>query len=200
MVPRHWFSPGPRIEGRKVYLRHPRQSDHAEWARLRDESRAFLEPWEPRWSEDELSSAAWRRRMRQIRKDRRAGRAETFFIIEEASDQIVGGISVMNIRRGVAMSAEIGYWMGERHAGKGYMVEALALIRDYCFSCLRLQRIEAACIPENARSAHVLEKAGFAREGLMRSYLCINGKWQDHILYALIAHEHGETGKPGRRD
>jgi ribosomal-protein-alanine N-acetyltransferase len=195
-----WFTREVRIEGRNVCLRPPRLSDHAEWAQLRLESRNFLEPWEPRWTEDELSRSAWRRRLRQIRREHRAGRAQSFLVIEKATGRIAGGISLMNIRRGVAQSAEIGYWMGERFAGKGYMVESLALLRDYCFSSLNLQRIEAACVPENHRSAHVLEKAGFAREGLMRSYLCINGKWRDHLLYALIASDCGETGKPGRRD
>ena len=52
---------------------------------------------------------------------------------------------------------------------------------------LRLHRIEAACIPDNLRSLRLLEKAGFQREGLLRSYLRINGVWQDHYLYALVA-------------
>ncbi len=192
-----WHRRGPQIEGKRVRLRLPRMSDHAEWAHLREESRDFLTPWEPLWSEAELGRAAWRQRMRQIGRDFRAGRGQSFFILEKASGHIAGGISLMNIRLGVARSAEIGYWMGERYAGRGYMVETLALISDYCFSSLHLQRIEAACIPENKRSAHVLEKAGFAQEGLMRSYLCINGKWQDHLLYALIAREHGKQPDRG---
>jgi [ribosomal protein S5]-alanine N-acetyltransferase len=65
---------------------------------------------------------------------------------------------------------------------------------DHCFRTLRLHRLEAACIPENNRSVRVLEKAGFQREGLLRSYLKINGIWQDHYLYALVAGE--RAGKP----
>ena len=92
-----------------------------------------------------------------------------------------------NIRHGVAQTGHIGYWMGARFAGRGYMVEAARLVVDYAFTALRLHRIEAACIPGNERSIRVLEKAGFKREGLLRSYLRINGVWQDHHLYALIA-------------
>ena len=66
------------------------------------------------------------------------------------------------------------------------MLEALRLVIPYAFETLRLHRIEAACIPDNARSVRVLEKAGFQREGLLRSYLRINGSWQDHYLYALV--------------
>lgn len=67
------------------------------------------------------------------------------------------------------------------------MLEALGLVSRFAFDTLRLHRIEAACIPDNKRSIRVLEKAGFQREGLLRSYLRINGIWQDHYLYALIA-------------
>ncbi|MEQ9248624.1 MAG: 30S ribosomal protein S5 alanine N-acetyltransferase, partial [Nitratireductor sp.] len=49
--------------------------------------------------------------------------------------------------------------------------------------------LEAACIPDNKRSVGLLEKAGFQREGLLRSYLRIDGTWRDHYLYALVAEE-----------
>ena len=68
---------------------------------------------------------------------------------------------------------------------------------SHAFGTMRLHRIEAACIPRNARSIRVLEKAGFTREGLLRSYLCINGTWQDHFIYALIADEHRDGSKRG---
>lgn len=180
--------------GKKVTLRLPRAKDHAEWARLRGESRAFLEPWEPRWARDELEQAAWRQRLRRYRADFVNGTGCPFLIFENGSGRLAGGITVGNIRHGVSQSASIGYWMGERFAGRGLMREALELVVDHCFRTLRLHRLEAACIPENGRSVRVLEKAGFRREGLLRSYLKINGIWQDHHLYALIADE--QTGKP----
>lgn len=193
-------SPGVRIEGKAIYLRPPRASDYGEWAELRRASRKFLEPWEPKWGPSELGRDAWRQRMRQCRSDARNGTGQIFFIIERHSAKLAGGISLMNIRRGVSQSAQIGYWMGERYAGRGYMLEAIALVQEYCFNRLKLHRIEAACIPENTRSAHVLEKAGFRREGLMRSYLRINGIWQDHVLYAVIADEYRNTKKSGHGD
>jgi ribosomal-protein-alanine N-acetyltransferase len=58
-----------------------------------------------------------------------------------------------------------------------------------------LHRVEAACIPDNIRSIRVLEKAGFQREGLLRSYLRINGAWQDHYLYARIVDDVPSSGK-----
>lgn len=186
--------PGPVLVGGKVMLRLPRGKDYAEWARLRGESRAFLEPWEPRWARDELERTAWRQRLRRYRNDFASGAGVSFFIFEAATGALAGGITVSNIRHGVSQSASIGYWMGERFAGRGLMAEALQLVVTHCFRRLRLHRLEAACIPGNNRSVRVLEKAGFEREGLLHSYLKINGIWQDHYLYALIAEE--RAGKP----
>lgn len=174
------------LKGDRVVLRHPRGSDYRAWAELRRDSRDFLEPWEPRWAPDELARRAWRERLRQYVQDRRRGYGHTFFVFERRSGTLAGGISIGNIRRGVAQSGQIGYWMGEKFAGHGFMGEALSLVVDYGFRGLGLHRIEAACIPDNKRSIRVLEKAGFSREGLLRSYLRINGAWRDHLLFALI--------------
>jgi len=179
----------PVLEGTKVVLRTPSSGDYAEWAALRQESRAFLEKWEPVWSPDELSRKSYRRRLQQYQSAYQLGQAVSFFLFSKEHSRLVGGISLSNIRRGAAQSATIGYWMGERYAGQGAMYDALQSIIPYAFQTLRLHRLEAACIPSNKRSVRLLEKAGFQREGLMRSYLCINGSWQDHYLYARIVGE-----------
>jgi ribosomal-protein-alanine N-acetyltransferase len=54
------------------------------------------------------------------------------------------------------------------------------------FSVWRLHRLEAAWIPTNHASIGLLESCGFTREGDAREYLCINGIWQDHLLYARL--------------
>jgi ribosomal-protein-alanine N-acetyltransferase len=178
---------GPVLVGTRVTLRLPGRGDYHEWAALRGESRAFLEPWEPRWSPDELDRSTWRSRISRYREDFAHGSALPFFLFENSGGKLAGGITLGNIRHGVAQSGQIGYWIGERYAGKGLMLEGLQLLVGHAFQTLRLHRVEAACIPDNRRSIRVLEKAGFQREGLLRSYLRINGVWQDHYLYALIA-------------
>ena len=186
----------PVLTGKQVLLRAPDAGDYREWARLRQESRAFLEPWEPRWSSDEFERGAWRMRLRRYREDYAAGTGVTFFVLEKASGRLCGGISIAGIRRGVSQSGQVGYWMGQPFAGRGLMLDALQALIPFAFQSLRLHRIEAACIPENGRSVRVLEKAGFRREGLLRSYLKINDIWQDHVLYALIAHDRrGESAQ-----
>ncbi|QPC87031.1 GNAT family N-acetyltransferase [Mesorhizobium sp. NBSH29] len=185
----------PSLRGDRITLRLPEPSDYRAWSTLRLASRAFLEPWEPRWLPDELDSPAWRQRLRRTREDFEQGLSAAFLIFETRSGKLLGGITVGNIRHGVAQSCQIGYWIGERYSGQGYMQEAVRLATRFCFGQLMLHRIEAACIPDNARSIHVLEKAGFQREGLLRSYLRINGSWQDHYLYALIADEPGSKAR-----
>ncbi|MER2535744.1 MAG: GNAT family protein [Rhizobiaceae bacterium] len=176
----------PSLTGRRVTMRLPQRCDYEQWSSLRRESRSFLVPWEPEWGRDELGRPAWRQRLARSLDDHRRGAAIGFFIFACDDRRLLGGITLGNIRYGVARSGHIGYWIGERFAGQGYMSEALDLLSAYAFDRLALHRIEAACIPDNARSIRVLEKAGFQREGLLRSYLKINGIWQDHLLYALI--------------
>jgi ribosomal-protein-alanine N-acetyltransferase len=186
-----------RLEGPRIMLRLPAPSDFEEWSSLRRRSREYLERWEPRWATDELERAAWRLRVRRYRDEYSRGTGVPFLIVLKDTGSIVGGISVGNIRRGVAQSGQIGYWMGEPYAGRGLMAEAVGVLARHCFGPLGLHRIEAACIPGNLRSVRVLEKAGFTREGLLRSYLRINGEWQDHYLYALLAGEYHDQGTRG---
>lgn len=188
------FGPTPPVlKGRDVTLRPPRMSDYREWAKLRGASRAFLEPWEPSWAPDELERGPWRQRLSRYRREFAQGAAMSLLIFENGHGRLTGGISMGNIRRGVAQSAQIGYWMGEEHAGKGYMGAAIQLMLEHGFGVMRLNRIEAACIPDNERSIRVLEKAGFRREGLLRSYLRINGAWRDHLLYAITADDYRQA-------
>ena len=186
----------PVLAGERVLLRFPRNGDFAEWAALRAQSRSFLEPWEPLWAPDELERSAWRTRLRRYRGEFAEGTAVALFIFD-ATDRLLGGITLGNVRRGVSQSGHIGYWMGERHAGKGLMPDAVNLLCRYAFDTLKLHRIEAACIPDNLRSRRVLEKVGFQQEGLLRSYLRIHGRWHDHTLYALLSDDPRGSGTKG---
>lgn len=182
----------PELAGKRVLLRRPTRSDYSSWAGVRSRSRDFLEPWEPSWSVDELSYAAWKRRLRHAREETKSGTGLSYLIFEQPHDALVGGISLSNIRRGASQSGQIGYWMSAEHAGRRMMSEALQLLVAHCFDTLLLHRVEAACIPRNVRSIRLLEKAGFRREGLLQSYLRINGDWEDHYLYAKVFAELAE--------
>lgn len=179
----------PAIEGQGVVLRWPDADDYVEWAQLRDASRDFLVPWEPAWPPDDLTRAAYRRRIRRYADDQRNDIAYSFFIFRKENDALVGGLTIANVRRGVAQAGSLGYWMGAPYARQGYMSAAVKAVAPFAFGALSLHRLEAACIPSNSASARLLEKCGFQYEGLARQYLCINGKWCDHSLYARLRND-----------
>jgi ribosomal-protein-alanine N-acetyltransferase len=176
----------PAIEGERVILRQPQMSDYSEWALLREKSREFLGPWEPIWPADDLTRGAFRRRLKRYAEDQRSDQAYSFFIFSKIDGVLVGGITLSNVRRGVAQAGSIGYWMGAPYARQGLMSVALRALIPFSFATLHLHRLEAACITTNVASIRLLEKSGFQREGCARQYLCINGIWQDHLLYARI--------------
>jgi ribosomal-protein-alanine N-acetyltransferase len=176
----------PAIAGEGVYLRAPQPGDFSAWAALREQSRDFLTPWEPIWPSDDLTRGAFRRRLRRYIEDQRNDLAYAFLVFR--SDHVlVGGLTLANIRRGVAQAGSLGYWIGAPYAHRGHMSAAVRALLGYSFGALRLHRVEAACIPTNGPSVGLLEKCGFTREGYARRYLCINGVWHDHLLFARLA-------------
>jgi ribosomal-protein-alanine N-acetyltransferase len=182
----NFADPLPCVAGNGVLLRIPQAPDYADWTALREGSRDFLTPWEPTWPADDLSRSAFRRRIRRYSEDLRTDQGYAFLIIRTSDNTLVGGLTLANIRRGVAQAGSIGYWMGRPFVRQGYMTAAVRAIIPFAFASLRLHRLEAACIPTNAGSIGLLEKTGFVREGYAREYLCINGIWQDHLLYGRL--------------
>lgn len=175
------------IAGRGITLRVPVMSDYAQWAELRALSRAHLRPWEPQWTSDELTRSAYRRRLRHYAREAREDLGYAYFIFRAGDETLLGGLTLTNVRRGISQSATLGYWMGLPHARRGYMTAAVEALLGQAFDELRLHRVEAACMPTNMASVRVLERSGFEREGLARSYLKINGAWQDHLLFGRVA-------------
>jgi ribosomal-protein-alanine N-acetyltransferase len=176
----------PTIRGERVLLRAPALADYPQWAKLREDSRAFLAPWEPIWPADDLTRLAFRRRIRRYQREIRSGTGYPMFVFSPDGETLLGGLTLSQVQRGVAQSAVLGYWMGMPFAGKGYMSASVRAMAAFAFETLHLHRIEAACLPHNDASIRLLEKVGFRREGYARKFLCIDGRWQDHLLYALI--------------
>ncbi|MGD9981063.1 MAG: GNAT family N-acetyltransferase [Hyphomonadaceae bacterium] len=175
-----------RIDGEGVYLRAPELRDYQEWADLREASRNFLTPWEPTWAQDETSRGSYRYKLRRYTEDARDDKAHALFVFREDDDALLGGVTLSNIRRGVAQAASLGYWAGKAHAGNGYTTAAVRAVVRYAFEDLNLHRVEAACQPDNIPSRRVLEKCGFTQEGVARAYLKINGQWRDHLLFGIV--------------
>lgn len=183
-----WIAPegGLRLEGEGVRLRPPRATDFADWRDLRAASRSFLQPWEPTWPNDDLSRAAFRRRLAAYARDRELGAAYAFFVFRAHDDVLTGGVTLSNVRRGVAQMGSVGYWCGEPFVRQGLTLSAVRAVKRFAFHSLGLHRLEAACLPSNTPSRTLLAKAGFEEEGLAKAYLKINGVWRDHVLFGMV--------------
>jgi [ribosomal protein S5]-alanine N-acetyltransferase len=174
----------PKLETERMTLRLPQHSDWRAWSALREASAAFLTPWEPVWAHDHLSRKAFTNRVYWAARAETQGTALPLLMFRRADQALLGAITLDNIRRGPAQTGTLGYWIGAEHARQGFMREAILSVVHHAFTTLDLSRIEAACLPENAPSRGVLEKCGFKYEGVAQSYLQINGRWRNHVLYA----------------
>ncbi len=103
------------------------------------------------------------------------------------NEVLIGGIALNDVQRGVAQKGTLGYWIGQPYAGRGLMTEAARLVCDFSFTELKLHRVEASCLPRNEPSRRLLVSLGFEQEGYARSYLRINGVWEDHLLWGKCA-------------
>jgi len=178
--------PPPALRDGHAMLRVPDMSDYEQWAALRALSRDFLTPWEPIWPTNDLTRTAFRSRIRQYWRDIDEDAAYPYFIFDKEGQTLVGALTLSNVRRGVAQTATLGYWIGMPFARQGYMTSAVRLTVQFAFRQLGLHRIEASCLPGNRASIGLLQKCGFEREGLARGYLRIAGEWRDHLLFARL--------------
>ena len=184
-----WFSlKSPlHLEGVGVRLRPFRATDYAEWLELRIASREFLQPWEPTWPSDDLTRAGFRRRLTAYQREIDLGVGFPFLVFRESDGAMTGGVSISNVRRGVAMMGTVGYWCSARHTRQGLTLAAVRATAEFAFGRLGLHRHEAACVPDNNASENLLLSAGFKREGRASAYLKINGVWRDHLTFGLLA-------------
>ena len=183
------FRKRPRIETERLTLRLPAHSDWRAWAALREASAAHLTPWEPVWAHDHLTRKAFTNRVYWAMRAETQGAALPLLLIRRDDQALIGAVTLDNIRRGPVQAGTIGYWIGASFARKGFMREAVAALVHHAFTALDLSRMESACLPENAASRGVLEKCGFKYEGVAQSYLQINGRWRNHVLYANLRHD-----------
>ena len=162
-------------------IRPLRPDDADELALLYAANREFLAPFEPERPPEFFSGEFQRERLeRQL-----ADGTHPFAILD--GDAIAGTINLFHIVRESLQSGTIGYWIDRARNGRGLATQAVEDVVAYAFGELALHRVEAATLVDNVASQRVLEKAGFERIGLARGFLCINGAWQDFLLFQRIA-------------
>jgi [ribosomal protein S5]-alanine N-acetyltransferase len=113
----------------------------------------------------------------------------SFGIYLAETDELIRNVTLSEVVRGPLQSCWIGYYLDKNHNGKGYMTEAVRLVVDYAFKELQLHRIEAGVMPHNIASIKVLKKAGFHQEGIAKKSVKINGRWEDHVVLAIVNEE-----------
>ena len=179
-----------RLAWGPVELTPLRRADAREWARLRIENEDWLSPWEPSaplvWA-DRHTPAAYRAMRRAT--GRRAGLGMSLPFAIRYEGRLVGQVTVDNIVRGALRSGHLGYWVDSEVAGRGVTSLAVALVCDHAFGPAGLHRLQADIRPENRPSRRLVERLGFRQEGLFRDYLDIDGRWRDHLAYALLAED-----------
>jgi ribosomal-protein-alanine N-acetyltransferase len=112
-------------------------------------------------------------------------RPETFFAIA-VGGAAIGGIGFVLQTDVDRMSAEIGYWLGERFWGRGIATEALAALTRHAVEAHGLTRVFALPFASNAGSCRVLEKAGYTLEARLRRSAIKDGAIVDQFQYAYI--------------
>ncbi len=186
----------PMLVRDPLLLRSPQVHDHEQWAGLRADSRQHLIKWENDWTDKDVAMSAFRRRLRVWERQRRLATGLSLFAFRMDGDALIGGVTLSHIRYGASQSGTLGYWVGEGFLRRGYGQIMVDETVRHAFESIGLNRIEAACQPENEASARLLAGLGFVREGRARDYLRINGVWRDHDVYALTAADRaGATGE-----
>jgi ribosomal-protein-alanine N-acetyltransferase len=112
-----------------------------------------------------------------------------------AGDRFVGEITLSSIQRGPFQNAFVGYWVDQAMAGQGLAPEATVAVLRFAFEELGLHRVEVAIVPRNHASRRVVEKLDLREEGVAIRYLEIDGRWEDHVRYAITAEEWAARGE-----
>lgn len=171
-----------------VGLRPLRRSDATRIATLRKQNADWLRRWDATLPPGEQLAALTPKAMISVLR-RRAREGHMMPFVITFAGRVVGQLTVNTIQRGSAMSASLGYWISEDHAGQGITPTAVAMATDHLLTTGRLHRIEIAIRPENASSLRVVEKLGFQEVGYAPRYLHIDGDWRDHRLFQITAED-----------
>ncbi|MCM3609723.1 GNAT family N-acetyltransferase [Planococcus sp. MERTA32b] len=174
------------MRGEKVHIRFLKLKDAQAKLQMELDNKEFFKEFSVIAGEDFYTLLMQREVIEQSTENRKTGREYNFAIVENETGQLVGSINLFRIFRGPLQSSMIGYVVDKKYNGRGYATEAIRLAVDYAFQELGLHRVEAGVMPHNAPSIRALEKAGFEREGLARKNVKINGRWQDHVVMAII--------------
>jgi ribosomal-protein-alanine N-acetyltransferase len=186
-----------RLESERLLLRPPNAQDAASYAEFQLRNQKYFERWSPARRDEYFTADWWTNALQEAEANIAGGSVLALGLYLKTDPRtLMGTCKFDQIARGVFQSCMLGYSIDERHAGHGYMTEALETAITHVFDVMRLHRIQANHLPENARSTAVLARLGFVCEGLAPQYLFIDGAWRDHVLNSLINPRFNNTWMP----
>lgn len=176
----------PQFKTERIFIRHVQPSDAQLLVHYYQYNRSHLDPWEPEKGEHFYDVAFMRARTAQLQENFLNDNAAHFIALTLDRQQVIGLANFTAIARGAFQACYLGFSIAEEFQGTGLMQEFLKPCIHYMFTQKALNRIMANHLPHNTRSARLLHRLGFAREGYAKRYLKIAGHWQDHVLRAKI--------------
>lgn len=181
-----------RIVTPRLVLHPPRTSDVPRMRLALRKNATHLRPWSVAQApgEDMASLTSVSRAVLRHRREWKAGQTYVLLVAARGNESaMIGRVALGGVLRGAFQNAYLGYWIDADHQNRGLMTEAVQAATTFAFEVAGLHRVQAAVMPRNVGSQRVLEKAGYRREGLALRYLCIAGRWEDHVLFGTTAEE-----------
>lgn len=174
------------IKTERLRLERLKDEHAGEMAAFYRQNKEFLEPFEPLKSKAfyKISYQMNAIKAELLKEDQ--GKSIKFLIYKLHDQKLIGMITLNEIIRGCFQSAFVGYKIHKNYINQGYMTESLKAVVAYGFNEMKLHRIEANIMPKNLSSLKVAQKCGFINEGLSKSYLKINGQWEDHYRLVIL--------------
>lgn len=166
------------IKTKKFILRPPRPGDAASITKYIGDIKVSRNLSSVPYPYDIKDAKQW------ISKKLKDTSGETLSLLIEIEKEAVGCVSLERITRG--HKAELGYWLGRQHWGRGIMTEAVKAVTDFGFKKYKLKRIQAHVFHFNKASARVLEKTGFKLEGLLKKAVKKNNKILDAYIFGKV--------------
>ncbi|HEY9131756.1 MAG TPA: ribosomal protein S5-alanine N-acetyltransferase [Dyella sp.] len=174
------------LESARTVMRIPTASDAPALLRYRIDNRAHLSPWEPLREESYYAIEHCAQAIADARETARLDRGYPFAVYDRQTQEMIATFNFANIVRGAFQACHLGYGVAASWQGRGLMAEVLQAGLAFAFGDLKLHRVMANYMPRNERSARLLERLGFEREGYAKRYLRIDGHWEDHVLTSLV--------------
>lgn len=180
---------GLKLETKRLLLCLPELGTESLIVKFYQDNEDFLAPWDPKKPEGFYTEEYWKDKNLQAIAEFNNEKSLRLNLFQKETNELIGMANFTSFERGPFQCCRLGYKLGERFQGKGYMNEALEKAIEYLFDELNFHRIEANYIPANERSGNVLKRLGFVEHGVAKDYLHIAGQWQDHVLTSKTNHQ-----------